>query len=452
MVVVQLAAGRARRRGVSVVGLALVGAAILVFPFIPTLSAGGGAALGSELGTPDPWRLLRLTFDTGPGTWAPSLFLPIAAVLGFALASGERRRPALRFGIVAISGMALSWLAAAGYLPLALGNTPVYLAMTATAEAFLVAFGLASALGGMEREAFGFRQVGTALLTVALAGGIALQAIAAMTAEWGIGGPDRIPAAWAVVDSASRGAFRVLWIGDDDGRSFPAPGGDPQGVVQAGPATLRYGLTTRVGAVAIDTARPLVGPGTDAMREALAEVLSGTTIHGGSLLAPFGIRYLVANEDEVSPAARARLDAQVDLDAVPQAGLAIWSNAVALPPASVLAADAATQRVVASDRPADLQRITATHATPLAQVEGGWSGHSGGGNLAVVSTEFDGAWTLSGTTAEPSTAFGWATSLPVTADDVQIRYGAQLPSTVAAWLLALVWAAALWITRRPVAR
>jgi len=111
------------------------------------LLAGGGSALGSELGTNDPWRLLRLTFDGGPATWAPALFLPVAAILGFALSRGERRRPAIRAAIVAAVGLALSWLSSAGYLPAALTNAPVYLAMSATAEAFLVAFGLASALG-----------------------------------------------------------------------------------------------------------------------------------------------------------------------------------------------------------------------------------------------------------------------------------------------------------------
>ncbi len=451
MTAVQLAIGSARLRGAIVVGLALVGSAVLLFPFVPALLAGGGSTLGSELGAADPWRLLRLTFDDGPATWAPALFLPIAAVLGFGLASGERRGPATRAAIVATVGLALSWLSSAGYIPAPVSNAPVYLAMTATAEAFLVAFGLTSALGGLEREAFGFRQVGTALLTVVLAGGIVLQAVAAMTAEWAIGGPDRIPAAWAVVDSSSKGAFRVLWVGDDDGRSFPAPGGDPQGVVEAGPATLRYGLTTRVGAVAIDTARPLLGPGVDAMREALQEVLSGTTIHGGALLAPFGIRYVVANEDEMGVDARARLDAQVDLDAVPQAGLAIWQNDVALPPASVLQADPRTARIISSDLLRDIQHLTAAPASPLTQVEGGWSGPAADGNLALVSTEFDGSWTISDG-SEPAVAFGWATSFPVQTSTVDIRYGSQLPSTVAAWLLAVVWAAALWITRKPVSR
>jgi hypothetical protein len=40
----------------------------------------------------------------------------------------------------------------------------------------------------------------------------------------------------------------------------------------------------------------------------------------------------------------------------------------------------------------------------------------------------------------------------VSTSTVDIRYGTQLPSTVAAWLLAVVWAVALWVTRKPVAR
>jgi hypothetical protein len=124
---------------------------------------------------------------------------------------------------------------------------------------------------------------------------------------------------------------------------------------------------------------------------------------------------------------------------------------VALAPASVLEADPRTMRIVASDRPDDLQRLAPTGSSPLTQVEGGWSGSSGDGNLAVVSTEFDGAWTLAGG-GDPTPAFGWATSFPVSTSTVDIRYGTQLPSTVAAWLLAAVWAVALWVTRRPVGR
>jgi GT2 family glycosyltransferase len=450
--IAQLVAGSRRARGLPIVSLSAVGAAVLLFPFVPALVAGHGASLGSELGSSDPWHLVRLAFEDGPATWAPALFLPIAAALGLALASGDRRAPALRAGVIAIAGLVLAWLSAAGYLPTQVANTPVYVSLTATAEAFLVAFGLASAIGGLGRAAFGFRQVGTALLTLTLAGGILLQAIAAMTAQWAIGGPDRIPAAWAFVDSSSKGSFRVLWVGADDGRSFPAPGGDPQGVVDAGEATLRYGITTRVGALAIDTARPLVGPGSDAMREALGEILSGTSIHGGALLAPFGVRYLVATDDQLTDAARAKLDAQVDLDVVPAAGLAIWLNDASFPPAAVLKANAKTADIVAAGQPAATQRLAAVPSVPLPQVEGGWSGATGGGNLATLSTEFDGAWAVQDRAGQPDRAFGWATSFPVDGPSISIRYGAQLPRTIAIWVLAAVWAAALWITRKPVAR
>src|SRR5207249_3856466 len=205
--------------------------------------------------------------------------------LGLALANGDLRGPALRAGLIAVAGLALAWLSSAGYLPDQISNTPVYLSLTATVEAFLVAFGLASAIGGLGREAFGFRQVGT--------------------------------------------------------------------------ASLRYGLTPRVGALAIDTARPFTGPGSDAMREALGEILSGTSIHGGALLAPFGVRYLVASDDQLNDAARTRLDAQVDLDIVPAAGLAIWVNDTFLHPAAVLAANAKTANLLSAGQPAATQRLTA---------------------------------------------------------------------------------------------
>ena len=453
---VQLALGTRRIRGIGDVVVASIGAAVLLFSFVPTIAAGGARALGSDIGSLDPWRILRLALDGGPGTWGPALFLPIAAVFGLALASGSRRGPALRAAIGASIALPLAWLSVAGYLPTAIANAPVYLAVAATEEALLVAFGLASIGGGLGRESFGFRQVGTVAIAVVLGGGILLQSIAAMTAEWGVGGLERIPPAWAVVDSTTQGQFRVLWLGAEDGRSFPAPGGDPAGIVEAGAATVTYGLTYRVGAVAVDTGRPLAGPGPTSLQSAVRQILSGTTAHGGALLAPFGVRFIVADTDEMPQAARAALDAQADLGAVPAAGLEIWSNADVLPPAGVLQADAGTQRVVASADPALIQQLTPVPATALAPVQGGWSGPTGGGSEAVVATEFDGAWTLAGSDAEPQEAFGWSTSFPLprTAPGsvITIRYGAQLPRTIAAWLLAVVWAAALWITRKPVAR
>jgi hypothetical protein len=86
-------------------------------------------------------------------------------------------------------------------------------------------------------------------------------------------------------------------------------------------------------------------------------------------------------------------------------------------------------------------------------VEGGWSGATGGGNLALVSTEFDGAWELEGSDAAPQRAFGWATDVDVAGSTTaRVLYGAQLPRTIESWLLLVLWAAALWFTRKPVRR
>lgn len=453
LLLVEVVAGDARGRGLILSLLSLAGAAILLFSFIPTMTTGNGAALRSEIGTTDPWLLVRLSLGAAPGGWWAALFLPLAALLGLALASAGYRRLALRAALAALLGLALSWLSVAGYLPPVLSDGPVYAAVAAIAEAALVAVGIASVATGLQRESFGFRQVGTAALTLTLGVGLVLQSAAAATGEWGVGGPDRIPAAWALVDSTQTGSFRVLWLGGVDGRPFPPPGGDPEGVVEVADATVSYGITGREGTPALDLGRPLVGRGQEALEATLLELLSSTTSHAGALLAPFGVRYVVARSDGLPEAARASLDAQVDLDHVPAAELTIFRNAVSLPPATVLQADAATEAIVASDDPEVIQRYRPVPGSPLEAVEGGWSGPTEGGNLAVISTEFDGAWELEGSSEAPESAFGWATDFPIEGQTtVRISYGAQLPRTIESWLLALVWAAALWITRKPVRR
>jgi len=175
-------------------------------------------------------------------------------------------------------------------------------------------------------------------------------------------------------------------------------------------------------------------------------------VHGGALLAPFAVRFVIVAQDRLPPAAEAALQAQVDLELVPSAGLLIWRNVATVPPASVLQADRETAAIVASDDPRVIQRFEPVATTPLAATEAGWSGTAGGGTLALLATAFDGAWELTGTSTQPQHAFGWATSFSGVPEDVTIRYGDQLPRTVAMWLLAFVWAAALWITRKPVRR
>jgi len=285
-----------------------------------------------------------------------------------------------------------------------------------------------------------------------LVSGVALQSIAAMTGRRATGSLERIPAAWAVIDDSARGAFRVLWVGARGGEPFPPPGGDPQAVVDAGPATLRAGLTEREGTSALDIGRPVAGPGADALWAVVGEVLAGGTTHGGALLAPFGVRYLVAGEGDLPVEAAARLEAQSDLDRIPASGLVIFRNAAAMPPAASFPDDGMLADASRGGGLDALQRLQHVRGTPLRRVEGGWDGTATPGDLVALSSEFDDRWRLEGSDAEPFGSFGWATAFDDAPPEVQVRHGGQLPRTIAIAILAALWAAALWITRKPVAR
>ena len=451
LVAVQLVAGTERGRGLILTLEAFGIAVVLLFPFIPTLVAGGGQAFGSLVGTIDVADLVRLALGGGPGTWVVAFFLPLAAIVAFSLTGAEFRGRALRAMLATLAGLSLAWLSSARYLPSSLANASAYAAVAAVGMALMVGYGLASVMRGLGRESFGMRQILTALLTLVLGAGLVLQAITAMVGGWAIGGTDRIPAAWAVVESGARGDFRVLWVGADTDMPFSPPGGDPDAVAPAGSASLRWALTDRGGPTALDTGRPLAGSGPDALADTLNEILSGTTRHGGALLAPFAVRFVVADERSLPPRAAARLDTQLDLDLVPAAGLVIYRNAAQIPPAAIVDAEGAIGQRILSGSKLDTAFLGGSTTFPMTAVEGGWNGPPRDG-LAAISTEFDGSWTIEGLDAIPQRAFGWATAFPDTRGSIQVRYGAQLPRTIQIALLAILWAAALWITRKPVSR
>ena len=164
LVLIRALTGPDRGRGLLLTGAAAVGAAVLLFPFVPTLLADGGRALSSLVGTTEPDRLARLSLGSGPGTWPVAAFLPIGAVLGLGLVRGELRGPAARAAVAAGAGLILSWLAAANYLPPALANPPAFAVLAAVSMASLIGFGLTSFTGSLRFESFGLRQVGGGVL------------------------------------------------------------------------------------------------------------------------------------------------------------------------------------------------------------------------------------------------------------------------------------------------
>jgi hypothetical protein len=203
-----------------------------------------------------------------------------------------------------------------------------------------------------------------------------------------------------VIASSAPGPFRILWLGDPDGDRFPAPGGDPISLVEAGERTVRFGLTDREGLTALDEGRARSGRGYDELRGVLERLLAGGTLHAGALLGPFGVRFVIAGEGDLPPGVAERLSEQLDLDRVPAGGLTIFRNAAALPTAFV------SSNAPVPDR-----------ADPAA--------------------------------VEPFPGYGWAIAAPVQAGTVAVRFTDQWVRTVELVLLALLWVLALWVTRKP---
>jgi GT2 family glycosyltransferase len=458
---VLLLAGDRRLRGVGLLFAGSAVAAALVFPIMPGLAEGGGRGLSSRIGFPDMGRLARFVLapahgsdllPSSPGNGAIAWFLPVAAVLGLALARPELRARANRAALVGVAAVFLSWASAAGWLPVALSNAPVYTVLAACSAASLVGFGIASTLG-VRSEAFGFRQLCAGALTFVVIIGVVLQAAQALIGGWAIGGPEKVPPSWAVVRSDAEGNYRVLWLGRDGGARFPSPGGDPRGAVADAGSSLRYAVTGPDGVTSLDLGRSAAGPGDADLRAVLADVASGATVHMGALLAPLAVRFVVVADGDLPASIRSRLGSQLDLDVQQASGLTIYRNARALPLAGELPGDAGVERALGSPSLAARVQLPSVRASAFTRVTGGWDG-TGAGGTAFLSSEFAPGWRLegSGTTAPPERAFGWATAFTAPAGPVHLRYVDQWIRTAEMAALALLWAVALWITRKPSAR
>lgn len=445
-----------RGRGLLLTLASAVAAAALVFPMLPDLVSGRGVGLGAHLGTADFSLLARLAPGSAPGSWPVAWFLPVSALVAFSIVGKELRGRAWRAVFAAVAGLFLAWASAAGYLPAAVSNSPVYVALAAASEAMILGYGLVTLATGIERQAFGYRQVAAAALAVVMTAGFGLQAIEGMRGDWAVG-PDRLfeeTPAWSLIQG-SPGDFRVLWIGGPTGGRFPTPGGDPQGIVSAGGASVRYSITGKAGAGALDVGRAAKGPGYDYTARALEEILAGQTSHAGALLSVLGVRFVVAKAGDVPWAASRRLDAQLDLDLLPAGGLVIYRNARSIPPA--MATDAAA--FARASHRSDLGSISELPAVPtiaLQPVAGGWTGSTGGG-FVYLASQFDAGWRaeVDGQPAAVGRAFGWAMGFPTNGSSamvtkVDISYPRPWIRTVEMVVLGLLWLAALWITRRPV--
>jgi len=440
---------RAVPRGVALAVFGAIAGAALVFPFVLELvSAGGGAAVGAA-GVAEAGAVLRLSPGDAPGGFVTALFLPVAAMVSFPLA--DDRRWAWRAIFVAAVALPLAWLAAAGRLPEVVENPVAFLGLAAAAMSLLVGLGVRALLLGLSREAFGYRQVAVAALTAVVGLGLLIQCADAMRAAWAVG-KGRIPPAWPVVATANGPPFRVLWVGRPGMEAFPPPGGTPDGVVEAGDASIRYGVSGRAGNTVLELGLPSHGPGYGALESALFEVLDGRVRHGGSLLSPFSIRFIVAGARDLPPRAQARLGELFDVDLIQTAGgLSIYEVARPLPLAAGIGPEAA-HAVESSGARATADVARAEHAA-LVPRDGEWQGPVPleGSGAVLFSTPFDARWRLTadGQAAPGFRAFGWGQGFRATfpAALVRIEYEDGSIRALEIAFLAVLWAVALWATR-----
>ena len=444
-----------RLRGAGYAALAAVAAGALLFPFAIGIAGGRGAALGSTAGVADFSSLVRLAPDGGPGSWSVSWFLPAAALLGFTLLEQTARRAGLRYLFIAIVSLFMAWLSAAGYLPGPFSNPAAYLVAAALAYCTLIAFGL-SAVTGIEGRAFGYRHLAAVVVGTLVAGGLALQALLAVGGSWAID-RNNLPPAWTLVDRSSPAQkFRVLWIGRRSGLPFPAPGGDAIGTVTSGGTTLRFGITDRRGVSALDTGRGEAGPGYRYLERVLAEILSGDTSHAGALLGPLGVRFVVAGPGDLPEAAVARLDRQLDLDAVPSVGLTIYHNARDLPEAFATSQEEYA-RAASSGALADIAALPPPSGSSLHPVPGGFAGTAPSGKVSLIlGDQFSSSWQASfgaARVAGVDRAFGWGVGASGTGGGtVSLEWRNQWVRTAELTVLGLLWLVALWLTRKPARR
>jgi GT2 family glycosyltransferase len=433
-----------------------VGAA-LVFPLAAALTqAGGGGSVGAAV-RPSFSDVLRLAPGPSPGSWIPALFLPVAGILGFVLGQAAVRRTAARSLATASISVMLAWLAGAGRLPEPVASPVAFLAGAAFSLSVLSGLGARALASGvrLRRAAFGAGQLTGAALVTVLSVGLGAQTIRSLGGDWAVG-ESRVPPAWPVVASADPGvAFRVLWLAPPGRSPLPPPAGDPEGSSAGGGSAVSYAVTGRGGRSILAVALPTDGPAYPRLDRILSAMLADEVRHAGALLAPLGIRFVVAGDEALSPGAAESLGAQVDLDLIQRAGgLSIYRNARALPPAALLPGQAALD---AARSPSLLAATVLDPATTAALAPDGgatWAADVDRGEASLVSVAdtFSVAWRLEAPegSAEPFPAFGWGLGFEAQAGtgSLEARFEGQLRRRVELLALAALWIVAVWMVRR----
>jgi hypothetical protein len=340
--------------------------------------------------------LLRLS-PGRPTLGSLAYAFPLAAVAGGALASRRSRfaAPVAVFGLLSLleawGANRAAWVAPRPGLPLA---------GAALACALLTGAGL-EAVADLRRRTFGVPHLASAaaaaFLVIAVAAGVG----------WFVRGDypelgtrDGLAPAFVAADTASVGQFRVLWLGG------PAPGS----------RALRLDVTDPSGETMLGFALRRESPAQTYLENVVAGLIGGRSQSGGRLLAPLGIRQIIARPG-TPPAVLAALDSQVDVRYRQTfRGAGVYDNVAALPVAAALPAGAWSRASREADPFGAVVSVDAAGSPSPGLAQTGparFRGRLAPGTTTVVLAEpFDPRWRLlvGGASVKPRPSFGFATA------------------------------------------
>ncbi len=440
-------------RGVALTALASLIAALLHLPWV--LQFGDpGDLLTQVLGRPNnaaPEELVRLLrFETGPygGTWfgwGPLL----AAAVPLLISRDARAAWAARAWGLALVGFGGAWVSANGWLTDVIGvrlsvGEPL-LVPAAVGLAWGTAAGFASYEQDVPHFAFGWRQLTVGLGAVAMASAVGPAVLSTADGRWKAPASD-LEVSLSLIDDRGVGpSYRVLWIGAEE--VLPLDGW------QVGESDLLVATTVRGYP---DVRHQWAGPRTaedQLLIDAVRLGLHGETTRLGRLLAPFGVRYVVAvvqgtpsfvggTEVPLPLGPREALASQLDLRPVAaDPAVLVFDNEAWV---SSMAQFDGADRVPEVEGPADLVVTDLTDGIEVLTDRRSSTEHRGrlGLGPVLVSATFDEGWVLDvgGRKVQPTSAFGWAMQFDSPAQDSAVlSYRRPTAVTVAIVLQALAW-------------
>lgn len=436
-------------------GVTAVGVLVALLMNIPWVGTWSWDRIVGPSPIGDPGRGVRAlaSFEIGPTDFASltlALYLPVVAAI--LLARAWRLTWAVRSGVIVVGFGFAAVLGDRGSLPFAAPHAGVLLVPVAVGLAISAAAALAAFDLDVRGGSFGWRQPLGIASSIAIVVGVFPAAVGVFAGDWNTPSTPLarlIDAQLPDVPDDGAGDYHVLLVGDS--RLLPVPS-----------TAYRNGMSFAVVSdddleVPARWSPPVAGEA--AVIDALDQIATGSTQRAGRLLAPLGIRYVIAPEfDDVVSTSTDPLalpiglveafDEQLDIVSVQGVPtIELFENTSWIPMFSVLTgATAEASRTAGNEA---LVRADMTSAVPA------FSGADARSSMTMdvpagtvhLAVPFDPNWGLEvdGRTVEARRAFGVTTAFDVeNAGPATLSYSTPGSRTVLLTLQLLIWAVVLF--------